>query len=103
MKLRYTLPALADLQSILEHIAAQSPSGSSKVADRLRSVMELARQHPQIGRATDEPGIRRMVARPYPYLVFYEAAHDEIIIHAIRHGAQNPENMPGLSDQGDES
>jgi toxin ParE1/3/4 len=103
MKLRYTLQALADLENILEYIAAQSPSASRKVAERLRSLAELARQHPQIGRVTDEPGIRRIVARPYPYLVFYEATPDAIVVHAIRHAARNPQGMPGLSEEGDRS
>ncbi|BCH34511.1 hypothetical protein MesoLjLc_64410 [Mesorhizobium sp. L-8-10] len=54
---------------------------------------ELARHQPEIGRQTDEPGIRRIVARPYPYLIFYEATEHEIVIHAIRHGAQDPESL----------
>ena len=98
MRLRYTPPALADLENILEYVAAHSPSASRKVAERLRALAELARQHPEIGRATDEPGIRRIIARPYPYLIFYEATDDAIIIHAVRHGARNPDEMPG-SDQ----
>jgi toxin ParE1/3/4 len=103
MNLRYTLPALADLDDILGYIAAQSPSASRKVAERLRSLAELERRHPQIGRVTDEPGIRRIVARPYPYLLFYEATPDAIVIHAIRHAARNPTDMPGFSDEGDSS
>ncbi len=31
-----------------------------------------------------------MIATPYPYLIFYEAADDEIIIHGIRHAARRP-------------
>lgn len=92
MKLRYTLPALADLRSILDHIEAQSPSASRKVAARLKALIELACHQPEIGRQTDEPGIRRIVVRPYPYLNFYEATVHEII-HAIRHGAQDPESL----------
>jgi len=34
--------------------------------------------------------VRRMPVTPYPYLVFYEAGDDEIIVHAIRHGARDP-------------
>jgi plasmid stabilization system protein ParE len=32
---------------------------------------------------------------PYPYLVFYQAREDEIIIHAVRHAARDPASMPG--------
>jgi len=28
-------------------------------------------------------------------LIFYEITGDEIIIHAVRHGARDPSGMPG--------
>jgi toxin ParE1/3/4 len=36
-----------------------------------------------------------MTVTPYPYLVFYEVTETEIIIHAIRHAAHDPFEMPG--------
>jgi plasmid stabilization system protein ParE len=35
------------------------------------------------------------VVVPYPYLVFYEVTDEEIIVHAVRHGARDPGSMPG--------
>jgi plasmid stabilization system protein ParE len=49
-----------------------------------------------LGQATNEPGIRRLVISPYPYLIFYEVAADEVIIHAVRHASRDPSSMPGL-------
>jgi len=37
MRLRYTLPALADLASILEYIADRSPQGAARVQIRIRA------------------------------------------------------------------
>jgi len=51
--------------------------------------------HPQIGRRTNDPAIRRMATTPYPYLVFYEVGETEIIMHAVRHAARDPSDMPG--------
>lgn len=95
MRVRYTLPALADLEGVLDQIAGQSPSGAQKVAMRIRAIVDLLCRHPEVGRLTDEEGIRRINTRPYPYLVFYEHLGDEIIIHAVRHGARDPADMPG--------
>jgi toxin ParE1/3/4 len=67
VKLRYTLPALADLSAILDYI----------------------------GSRTNDPVIRRMTTTPYPYLIFYEATDTQIIIHAVRHAARQPSGMPG--------
>lgn len=95
MKLRYTLPALADLNSILDYIAANSPRGASRVQKRVQEIVNLLLAHPYSGLRTEDPTIRRLSTPPYPYYVFYEVADQEIIIHAIRHAARNPSGMPG--------
>lgn len=95
MKLRYTLPALADLNSILDYIAAHSPQGAKRVQRRIQRVIDLLLVHPDIGVRTDDPVVRRLSAPPYPYLIFYEVSETEIIIHAVRHAARDPQGMPG--------
>ena len=93
MRLRYTLPALADLGAVLDYIATHSPEGARRVQARIQTVIDLLLQYPHIGHRTNDPAIRRIRATPYPYLIFYEAT--EVIIHAIRHGARDPSSMPG--------
>ncbi len=83
VRLRYTLPALADLSAILDYIAAHSPQGARRVQARIQTLTDLLLLYPHIGRRTNYPAIRRMTTTPYPYLVFYEATTTEIIIHAI--------------------
>jgi plasmid stabilization system protein ParE len=96
--IRYTLPALADLDSILAFIAEASPQGAVRVQKRIQDVISLLPDHPEIGLRTDDPDIRRLTTTPYPFLVFYEIREREIIIHAIRHGARDPGGMPGKRD-----
>jgi toxin ParE1/3/4 len=95
VKLRYTLPALADLDEILSYISARSPQGALRVQARIQSVIDLLLDYPGVGSVTTDPTIRRMTTSPYPYLIFYEVSGDELIIHAVRHGARNPTSMPG--------
>lgn len=66
-----------------------------RVQARIQAVMDLLLQCPGIGSVTTDPTIRRMTTSPYPYLIFYEIAGDEVIIHAVRHGARDPRSMPG--------
>jgi plasmid stabilization system protein ParE len=94
MRLRYTLPALADLATILDYIADRSPQGAGRVHARIRALTDLLQRYPWAGAVTDEPTIRRIATTPYPYLIFYEVTADEIIIHAVRHGARDPSNNP---------
>jgi len=90
MRLRYTLPALADLTSILDYIADRSPQGAARIHIRIRAVTDLILQYPLAGAVTDDPAIRRVATTPYPYLIFDETTDAEIIIHAVRHGARDP-------------
>ena len=96
-RLRYTLPALADLDSVLDYIAARSPQGARRVQTRIQAVIDLPTQHPFIGTRTNDPAIRRMTISPYPHLIFYEATDAELIVHAVRHAARDPSGMPGAT------
>lgn len=98
MKIRYTRPALADLDSILTYISATSPKGAARVQKRIQDVISLLLTHREIGLRTDDPDVRTLTTTPYPFLVFYEIGSQEIIIHAIRHGARDPGEMPGKYD-----
>jgi toxin ParE1/3/4 len=95
VRLRYTGPALADLNSILDYITEQSPRTAIRVQARIRAIIELVRNHPAISERTSDPDIRRMPVTPYRYLVFYEVGDDEIIVHAVRHGARDRSDSPG--------
>ena len=97
MKIRYTAPAFADLSLVLDYIAGHSPQGATRVQARIQSVIQLLTSHPHIGVRTEDPAIRRLTTLPYPYLVFYEVTETEIIVHAVRHAARDPSDMPGRS------
>ena len=98
MRLRYTLEAAAELDRVLIRIAENSPSGARNVLSRIRSVTNLLVRQPRIGRLTRNPRLRRIVAVPYPYLIFYQVTDDEIIIHGVRHTARHPSSMPSRDD-----
>ena len=42
--------------------------------------------------------MRRIPATPYPYLIFYEVSGDEIVVHAVRHSARDPSDLPGANE-----
>ena len=95
MRVRYTRPALADLEAILGAIATRSPKGARRVQSRIQALIDLLALHPSMGARTDDPLIRRLPITPYPYLIFYEATMNEIIVHAVRHASRDPSSMPG--------
>jgi toxin ParE1/3/4 len=94
VKLRYTLRATAELDEVLAYIEAKSPQGARRVQARIQVIINLLLQHPRAGQLTSHGRLRRVIASPYPYLIFYQATEDEIIIHGVRHGARHPSSMP---------
>jgi toxin ParE1/3/4 len=94
VRLRYTPDALADLDAVLDHIARHSSQGARRVHERIRAIIDLILRHPEIGQMTSRPGLRRMITSPYPYLIFYRASGDEVVIHGVRHSARRPSSWP---------
>jgi toxin ParE1/3/4 len=94
VKLRYTLRAAAELDEVLAYIEARSPQGARRVQTRIQVIINLLLQHPHAGQLTSKGRLRRMIASPYPYLIFYRATEDEIVIHGVRHSARRPSLMP---------
>ena len=93
-RLRYTPQAAAELDQILSYIEERSPQGARQVQARLKRIIDLLTEHPFAGQITSLKPMRRIVATPYPYLVFYEPDDDEIVIIGVRHAARAPEDMP---------
>lgn len=78
------------MADILDYIESQSPQGADNVKRRLHEVIQLLADHPNVGRATNRGDIRRVVVRPYPYVIFYRPEPAGIVIHGVRHAARRP-------------
>lgn len=57
---------------------------------RIQAVIDLLLQYPNAGQLTSKGRLRRVAAFPYPYLIFYQAAWNEIIVHGPHHSARHP-------------
>ncbi|GLK80978.1 type II toxin-antitoxin system RelE/ParE family toxin [Methylopila turkensis] len=95
LRLRYTPAALAELEQVLAYLSELSPQGAQRVRTRIRAVLELLSDFPRNGARVGQ--LRRIRATPYPYLIFYEIAGNEIVVVAVRHGARDPSKMPNPS------
>jgi len=59
---------------------------------RIVAVVEALRNHPYLGRAGAEPGIRELVIGGIPYIVLYRVQSRRVTIDTIWHGAQSRKN-----------
>ena len=90
VKVRYTRRALRQMSDILDHVQAHSPQGAANVNRRLKAIIDLLADYPESGRATNRGDLRRIVANPYPYVIFYRTDATGIVIHGVRHAARRP-------------
>jgi len=86
MKLRYNRGALADLEEIFSYIAQDNPEAAAKLVARIEAVAARIAESPYIGEAARKSRFRRMPIGKY--LIVYEVAEAEVIIHYVRHGAR---------------
>jgi toxin ParE1/3/4 len=90
VNVRYTRRALAQIDKALTYVEERSPQGASHIRDRVATLVKLLQEHPYTGRATTRPNVRRVFARPYPYLMDYRVVGGEIVILRFRHTSRRP-------------
>jgi len=81
------------LHAVADYIREHSPVAAERVHERIQQLIGRLSDFPYQGSPTDEPGIRRLVATPFPYLIFYRVKDEAIIILHIRHGRRTPEPL----------
>ena len=67
----------------LQNAASAPPPGSANVSNEPIEGLALV---PEMAQLTDEPGVRRLPVRSYPYVIFYTIEGDEVVILHVRHG-----------------
>jgi len=93
MRLRFARRAIQDLNDISDYLRARHPAGAVHVRAAIFESLRNLTHFPKVGRKQNVEGVRRLVARKYPYLIYYmiDEAADEIIIVSIQHSARERE------------
>ena len=80
--------ALSRLQEIRAFVAKDKPEAAERLATRIAALVDVLRDHPRLGRAGAEPGVRELVIGGTPYIVLYRVQRNRVTINTIWHGAQ---------------
>ena len=93
MKLRFTPRATQDLIDIADYIGERNPTASLRVRTAILDSLQNLSLFPEIGRKQTVQGVRKLITRRYPYLVYYrfDRATEEIVILTILHPARQRE------------
>ena len=94
MKLRWTAPALRDLEALCDYIARDNPAAAAKTIRQILEQAEVLAAHPHTGRAGRVSGTRELVVSATPFIVPYRIRGEDVELLAMLHGAhQGPENF----------
>jgi len=86
--------ARARLREIRAYVARDKPDAAARLATRIVSLVEALREHPHLGRAGSESGVRELVVGGTPYLIFYRVVGKRITINTIWHASQSRKRRP---------
>ena len=94
MKLRFTPRAAQDLAEIADYIREHSPPAALRVRAAILELLQSLILFPHVGRQQKVEGVRKLLTRHYPYLVYYttDDEAEEMVILAIQHPAREREH-----------
>ena len=78
--------ALSRLREIRDYVAKDKPEAAARLATRIVSLVEALKEHPYLGHAGSEPGVRELIVGGTPYLIFYRVRSNRVTIATIWHG-----------------
>jgi toxin ParE1/3/4 len=93
MKIAYSPRAIRDLRNISAYLKPRSLLGPNNVRVAILTSIYQLSIFPEAGAPQNTQGVRKIITRKYPYLIYYTIDHgaDEILVITIQHAAQQRE------------
>jgi toxin ParE1/3/4 len=88
MKIRWTVGAERDLNSIFDHIIGHDPKAALSMYRQIRERVEALGRFPKMGRPGRISGTRELVLTGTPYVVPYRIQRRTVVILAVVHAAR---------------
>lgn len=95
MKIKWSVPAVDDLESIRDYIARDSALYASSFIEKILKIIDMLEEFPEIGREVpeaDDPNIRELLFQNYR--IMYRVLHDAIQIIAVIRGSRDITKWP---------
>ena len=89
MRIRWTPPAVADLESINTYLKEHHPQYREQTMRKLYTRIRDLKTAPNVGRPGRVEGTREIFFPPMPYVAVYRVHAESIEVWRIYHTAQN--------------
>jgi addiction module RelE/StbE family toxin len=89
MRIRWTVPAAEDLETIKNYLEKHSPHFAEATVRTIYQRVRSLKTTPYRGRPGHRTGTRELTVTPLPYVVVYAVKAEAVEILHIYHGAQD--------------
>jgi plasmid stabilization system protein ParE len=89
MRIRWTVPAAEDLESIGNYLQQHSPHFAEPTVRTIYQRIRSLKTSPNRGRPGHRSGTRELALTPLPYVVVYAVKAEAVEVLHIHHGAQD--------------
>ena len=89
MRIRWTQPAAADIESISNYLKVHQPEHRQTTMRKLYEKIRALKDAPYVGRPGIVEGTRELLFSPMPYVAVYRVDGQTLEIWRIYHAAQN--------------
>ncbi len=88
LEVRWTAPALIDLNEAIAYIANDSSKAATSVGVRIAEATQNLARHPGLGRPGCVPNTRELMISGTPYVVPYRVRGDSVEVLRVLHAAR---------------
>ncbi|MGD0001593.1 MAG: type II toxin-antitoxin system RelE/ParE family toxin [Bryobacteraceae bacterium] len=89
MRIRWTVPAAGDLESIKNYLQQHYPQFAETTVRTIYERIRSLKTSPNRGRPGHRAGTRELALTPLPYVVVYWVRDEAVEVLHIYHGAQD--------------
>jgi addiction module RelE/StbE family toxin len=89
MRIRWTPPAVADMQAISDYLQIHSPHYRQPTMRKLYDNIRALKDAPYVGRPGQIEGTRELLFPPMPYIAVYRVQGQAVEIWRIYHASQS--------------
>jgi len=90
MNIKFTSPALQDLEDLREYLAERSPSGLERILQDIAQTVQEIPTGVSRGRRTPRDDVRERISIHYKFIIPYHVRGTTVYILRVYHGRRKP-------------
>ncbi len=90
MKIKFTTPALQDLEELRLYFSERTETGLENILSEIETAIKIIPENVASGRTTPRDDVREKITKKYGFLIPYHIRGDTVFILRIYRGMRKP-------------